>query len=184
MKRLPLGGLLVLAVLAVSCASRGPAVYAPLPRRPAPQDPSIPLQDQNENLRESLRELSDENRRLQEKIQRLEKAAGADARVLLERNESLERLLAERERVVEAKASEAYARGRLEMAGEIVQKLEVRGVPTRQERWIGADHYFSFEVWYGDRRVVHMPVETKSAESPTKVLLSSAVSAASLLGGL
>lgn len=174
----------VVVVVSVACASRGQAPISPLPRRPAPQDPSVPLQQENANLRESLRKLSDENHRLQRKIERLEKAAGADERVLLERNEALERLLAERERVVDAKAREAYARGRLEMAGEIVQNLEIRGVPTKQERWLGADHFYTFEVWYGNRRVLQTPVQTKNAEDPRKMLLSSAVSAASLLSGL
>lgn len=176
-------GVALAAVVAGTFACAARDINSPT-RRPPAQDPSVPLAERNENLRRSLRELSDENRRLEEKVRRLEKAAGTDARVLIERNEALERLLAERDRVVEAKAAEAYARGRLEMAGEIVEKLEVRGVPTRRERWIGADHSYSFEVWYDDRRVVRMPVETKSAEDPRKMLLSSAMSVASLLGGL
>jgi len=177
---------LAVAVVSLACAARD--INNPTRRLPA-QDPSIPLADQNvaaqnENLRRSLRELSDENRKLEQRLRRLERNVDADKRVLIERNAALERLLAERERVVDAKASEAYARGRLEMAGEIVEKLEVRGVPSRRERWLGADHYYAFEVWYDTRRVVHVPVQTKDAEDPRKMLLSSAVSAASLISGL
>ena len=121
---------------------------------------------------------------LKETRKRLSRSANTDKSVLLERVDSLEQVLAELERVVEATRREAYLQGKNEMAAYLVENLEIRGESTSKERFLGADHYYSFEVWFANRRVVRMPVQTKRAEDPRSFLLSTAVTAASVIAGL
>lgn len=154
-----------------------------------------PLTQENARLRKALAEqtaradalaarLKQANREASESRKALSRSRNSDKAVLLDRVNSLERLLAERERVVEAKSQEAYLRGRTEMAAYLVSNLEIRGETSSRERFLGADHFYSFEVWFDKRRVVRIPVQTKRAEDPRSLVLSTALSAATALAGI
>ena len=176
-----------LAAVLIACGSHNYSTAVP-------STPAEALQE-NERLRKALAEqtaradslaarLGAAEKDLARTRKELSRSRTSDKAVLLDRVESLERLLAERERVVEAKADEAYARGKTEMAAYIVDNLEIRGETSSRERFLGADHFYSFEVWFDDRRVVKIPVQTKRAQDPRSFVLSTALTAASALAGI
>jgi len=187
-RQLSLACCLILVLL--SCGAR----RVPLPQVAGTADVQA-LAEENDRLRRKLAEqtaradalaisLKAANREASNSRKELSRSRNSDKAVLLDRVNSLERLLAERERVVEAKAQEAYLRGRTEMAAYLVENLEIRGETSSRERFLGADHFYSFEVWFDKRRVVKIPVQTKRAEDPRSLALSTALSAATALAGL
>lgn len=184
---LPAAFLILLALLA--CGSR--RVDFPPSADATPQA----LAKENDRLRKALAEQTARADALEAKLKiadqdaarnrkELSRSRNADKAVLLDRVNSLERLLAERERVVEAKSEEAYLRGRTEMAAYLVDHLEIRGETSSRERFLGADHFYSFEIWFDKRRIVKIPVQTKRAEDPRSMVLSTALSAATALAGI
>ena len=126
--------LIALAATAfVACAAKGPTLREQLAG-------SV---NREMTLQARVEALEIENRTLRERLSQAETRSKGE---LVERVQGLEAVLAERERTLTQAELKGYYMG----MNEILQSVEIRGIPTTEDGLILNDHFYTFVVRVGE----------------------------------